>query len=184
MPDSHCGDGGTGSTPLRAASTSSVSAFDTTLGAGVSATASGCALCTARWQRDGLGREHLEPSPPSSPSPKRGADSPLRRSRSGACLALGPTHAQRYTRCEVALHASEYDCWLWAHRTVYDVTAFLHRHPGGHKSLLGRAGLDASVDFDFHSAGARQLWAEYEVGALVDCARAAGVAPAISCAIQ
>lgn len=178
-------DGGTGSTtPLRAARPAATSATKLLLSDASAATARGCELCTARWQRDGLAREHQGPSQ-SPPSPKRAAGSPQRRARGSACLAVGAGgDTQRYTPCEVALHGSELDCWFWAHRTVYDVTDFLHQHPGGYKSLLRRAGADASVDFDFHSAGARQLWAEFEVGALVSCAQAAGVAPALSCAIQ
>ena len=83
-------------------------------------------------------------------------------------------HDRYFTKCDVALHDKPDDCWLYAHDMVYDATGFLDGHPGGMKSILGRGGKDASVDFDFHSRSAQRTWAEYEVGMLVSCEYAAG----------
>lgn len=35
------------------------------------------------------------------------------------------------TECELAKHDTEDSCWIAIHGGVYDVTAFMHGHPGG-----------------------------------------------------
>lgn len=59
-----------------------------------------------------------------------------------------------------------HDCWLVAHGKVYDATPMLFEHPAGVRSILRHAGQDATVDFDFHSNGARKMWKQYEIGTL------------------
>ncbi|KAK7203099.1 FMN-dependent dehydrogenase [Myxozyma melibiosi] len=49
---------------------------------------------------------------------------------------------------ELAAHKSASSCWVVIHGKVYDVTAFLPDHPGGKRSILTRAGKDATADFD------------------------------------
>ena len=65
---------------------------------------------------------------------------------------------------EIALHNSETDCWLVAHRTVYDVTTFLKQHPAGDTAILRHGGTDSTMDFDFHSPKAQKMWARYMIG--------------------
>jgi cytochrome b involved in lipid metabolism len=38
---------------------------------------------------------------------------------------------RRLTMAEVGEHARPDDCWIVLHRFVYDVTPYLHYHPGG-----------------------------------------------------
>ena len=72
-----------------------------------------------------------------------------------------------YSKEEVALHAAPDDCWIVAHGRVYDATPFLHKHPAGAKTILKRAGGDATRDFDFHSKGAQKRdWAPLQIGYL------------------
>lgn len=48
-------------------------------------------------------------------------------------------------------HASRESCWLAIHGSVWDVTAFIDRHPGGAALILGQAGKDATQEYDdFH----------------------------------
>jgi cytochrome b involved in lipid metabolism len=54
-------------------------------------------------------------------------------------------------------------CLLIAHGKVYDATDYVSRHPGGKKSILKRAGADATVDFDFHRSDS---WGPFLVGRL------------------
>lgn len=49
---------------------------------------------------------------------------------------------------EVAQHKSADSCWIVLHNKVYDVTAFLDRHPGGRNILLRQGGADATSEFD------------------------------------
>lgn len=78
--------------------------------------------------------------------------------------------------CEVARHDTHDDCWLFAGPAVYDVTTFLHSHPGGLGSILRKAGgkQDAAVDIPFHSAAGQRRWKEHRVGTLVPCVGRAG----------
>eukprot|EP00179_Madagascaria_erythrocladioides_P004657 CAMPEP_0198316310 /NCGR_PEP_ID=MMETSP1450-20131203/6254_1 /TAXON_ID=753684 ORGANISM="Madagascaria erythrocladiodes, Strain CCMP3234" /NCGR_SAMPLE_ID=MMETSP1450 /ASSEMBLY_ACC=CAM_ASM_001115 /LENGTH=57 /DNA_ID=CAMNT_0044019461 /DNA_START=29 /DNA_END=198 /DNA_ORIENTATION=- len=41
---------------------------------------------------------------------------------------------------ELEAHNTASSCWLAIDGAVYDVTAFLHEHPGGPEKLLRRAG--------------------------------------------
>ena len=69
-----------------------------------------------------------------------------------------------FTLEEIALHNKPDDCWLVAHGKVYDVTAFLPRHPAGELAILRRGGADSTIDFDFHSAHAQRIWKSYLLG--------------------
>lgn len=65
---------------------------------------------------------------------------------------------------EIELHNTPGDCWLIAHGKVYDVTAFLSRHPAGEFAILRHGGTDSTTDFDFHSGKAQRMWAPYLLG--------------------
>ena len=69
-----------------------------------------------------------------------------------------------FSWAECSLHKEPHDCWLIAHGKVYDVTAFIPWHPAGDLAILRRAGGDATVDFDFHSSRAKQMWAPMFLG--------------------
>ena len=53
----------------------------------------------------------------------------------------------KYTREEVAKHATEDDCWIIVDNNVYDVTSFLPEHPGSPQAILEFAGKDATEAF-------------------------------------
>jgi hypothetical protein len=69
-----------------------------------------------------------------------------------------------FSRKESALHNQCHDCWLIAHGKVYDVTAFMSRHPGGDRAILRKAGADVTVDYDFHSSRAQKMWERFMIG--------------------
>ena len=81
-----------------------------------------------------------------------------------------------YCPCEVRRHASAESCWLVAGRDVFDVTAFLPRHPAGTKSIVRKAGgADCTEDLGFHSAKAQKLWHKHRIGRLEPCGADKGV---------
>jgi cytochrome b involved in lipid metabolism len=51
-----------------------------------------------------------------------------------------------YTMSEVALHANKSDCWMVIENSVYNVTTFVDKHPGGEVILEG-CGKDATGYF-------------------------------------
>lgn len=57
-----------------------------------------------------------------------------------------------FTEEEVARHKNEGDCWVVVDGVVYDVSKFMHSHPGGKGVILKLGGKDVSSEFwDFHS---------------------------------
>lgn len=70
----------------------------------------------------------------------------------------------------VAEHNKANDCWIVAHGIVYDVTRYLSKHPGGARSILSRAGKDATADFDFHTRFCKnRVWSRYAIGKVAYC---------------
>ena len=52
---------------------------------------------------------------------------------------------------EVAKHNKKDDCWVILQNKVWDLTSFMHQHPGGAGIIAKYAGKDGSVGFDpFH----------------------------------
>ena len=65
--------------------------------------------------------------------------------------SVGPS----YSLEEVGKHNTPQDCWLLVHGKVYDVSAWVPRHPGGSLIHL-KAGGDCSQLFDaYHPLSAR-----------------------------
>lgn len=52
------------------------------------------------------------------------------------------------TKEEVLKHNLEGDCFVILFDKVYDVTAFMHDHPGGKDAIMLFAGKDATEEFD------------------------------------
>ncbi|KAG7101065.1 Cytochrome b5 like protein [Verticillium longisporum] len=73
---------------------------------------------------------------------------------------------QEFTAKEVAAHNTRDDCWMIIQGQVYDVTKYIHDHPGGADVLIDAAGQDATVEFDNagHSEDAFEIMAEYHLG--------------------
>ncbi|KAH8649315.1 hypothetical protein BX600DRAFT_112604 [Xylariales sp. PMI_506] len=73
-----------------------------------------------------------------------------------------------FTIKEVAEHRDAKDAWMVIHGEVYDVTKYLHDHPGGAEILVETAGTDATEAFDNagHSEEATEIMADFRVGKL------------------
>ena len=76
---------------------------------------------------------------------------------------LGRTR-RYFEQSEICKHCTANDCWLVAHGKVYDVMAFLSRHPAGEFAIVRHAGTDSTVDFDFHPMKAQKMWDPYLLG--------------------
>lgn len=72
---------------------------------------------------------------------------------------------------DVASHSSVSDCWLIIDSSVYDVTGFISRHPGGSVISQG-CGINATGLFETrptgsmtpHSSNARSMLSDYFIG--------------------
>ena len=87
---------------------------------------------------------------------------------SGAATAAA-SGRRMYTREEVARHATADDCWIVIGDRIYDVSAWLDRHPGRPAPILALAGMDATAQFrHFHSKEVFTQYAgEFEIGEVV-----------------
>lgn len=63
---------------------------------------------------------------------------------------LAGTGGERFkvTREELSKHNTADDCWLVVHGKVYNVTPYLHFHPGGVEEMMKGAGTDATDLFN------------------------------------
>ncbi|ETN66565.1 cytochrome b5 [Anopheles darlingi] len=79
----------------------------------------------------------------------------------------------KYTLEEVRQHAKPTDVWMVIHDKVYDVTKFLHEHPGGEEVLIEYAGKEATTEFDDvgHSSDAKEQMKQYLIGELAEADR-------------
>lgn len=55
--------------------------------------------------------------------------------------------ASSYTTAQVAEHSTKDDCWTIVNDNVYDITAYIPRHPGGQKDILEACGTDGTSLF-------------------------------------
>lgn len=80
--------------------------------------------------------------------------------------------SKTYSKAEIAMHASENDCWLLIDGTVYDVTKFISEHPGGAREILNICGQDATNAFQTqggqgdHSNQAQDMLQDYTIGSV------------------
>eukprot|EP00920_Eleutheroschizon_duboscqi_P013011 GHVT01030822.1.p1 GENE.GHVT01030822.1~~GHVT01030822.1.p1 ORF type:complete len:458 (+),score=42.39 GHVT01030822.1:114-1487(+) len=78
-----------------------------------------------------------------------------------------PSHGRYISVAEVANHSTVDDAWLMYGPRVFDITSFVHSHPGGMEPLTsGILGSDATLAFDVvgHSDNAIRLMDKYAIG--------------------
>ena len=61
--------------------------------------------------------------------------------------------AKTYTLADVAQHTNQSSCWTTINGKVYDVTAWISKHPGGSRAILGLCGKDGSSAFNGQHGG-------------------------------
>ena len=78
--------------------------------------------------------------------------------------------AKTFTIAQVATHNSEADCYSAINGNVYDLTAFITKHPGGDRNILRICGIDGSAAFNGQHGGEsrpERLLAGFDIGTLV-----------------
>lgn len=58
-----------------------------------------------------------------------------------------------YTLADVSTHNNSTDCWTVVNGSVYDVTSWISRHPGGQNAIKSMCGVDASSSFNGQHGG-------------------------------
>lgn len=79
------------------------------------------------------------------------------------------TGSTAYSLAQVAEHATAQSCWAAVDGKVYDLTAWIARHPGGDEQILGLCGIDATAAFHGQHGTAgepAQELAAFVIGAL------------------
>jgi cytochrome b involved in lipid metabolism len=88
--------------------------------------------------------------------------------------APAPTPTQEpgtFTAAQVALHNSAASCYTIVRGSVYDLTEWIGRHPGGKSAILRMCGKDATQDFEGQHGGQRRPESElagFEIGVLIN----------------
>lgn len=78
----------------------------------------------------------------------------------------GPTS---YTMADVAKHASPTSCWAAIDKNVYDLTAWINKHPGGPDKIKALCGTNATSAFTKehgNDAEPKERLATFKIGAL------------------
>lgn len=70
-----------------------------------------------------------------------------------AAADLVPAEKKVYTMEEVSARKDASSCLTVIRGTVYDVTAFIEKHPGGDKNILRLCGLDGTAAFEKQHGG-------------------------------
>ncbi len=74
-----------------------------------------------------------------------------------------------FTLAEVATHNSSSSCWTVVNGSVYDVTNWIARHPGGQGAIKGMCGVDATSAFSSQHGGESRpesTLASFKIGVL------------------
>lgn len=90
-------------------------------------------------------------------------------SDAGANDAAGSS-TKAYSLADIAMHKDASSCWVAVDGSVYDLTPFVGKHPGGDVAILSLCGRDGSADFhEEHGMGGpdqQAVFTKYRIGAL------------------
>lgn len=107
---------------------------------------------------------------PSTPSVTASTSASATTSPSASASTTTSASAS-YRLSEVAKHNTQQDCWAAIDGSVYDLTSWISRHPGGPDKIINLCGTDATAAFraqhDSQQRPNTQL-ASFRIGALVD----------------
>jgi len=91
---------------------------------------------------------------------------------SGAAGGTGPDGDKRFTLANIAAHDEPEDCWMAIGGVVYDVSAYVPRHPAPLSVIAEWCGKEATRAYATknrgraHSARATSVLSRFEVGVL------------------
>lgn len=75
--------------------------------------------------------------------------------------------AKKYTVKQVKKHNSPTDCWSIVDGKVYNLTAWIDRHPGGSGRIIAMCGKNASAAFNGQHGGdprAASMLSQFQIG--------------------
>jgi cytochrome b involved in lipid metabolism len=77
---------------------------------------------------------------------------------------------RKITRAELAEHTSQYDSWTAFNGKVYNISQYLHYHPGGSDIVLEHAGKDCTAEYNkYHKwININSMLGKCVIGTLVD----------------
>ncbi len=82
---------------------------------------------------------------------------------------IAATSSTAYTLLQVATHKDKTSCWSAVNGSVYDLTSWIGKHPGGDAAILSICGKDGSTAFEKQHGGmAKQaaLLTTFKIGVL------------------
>jgi cytochrome b involved in lipid metabolism len=74
-----------------------------------------------------------------------------------------------FTLADIKTHNSVASCYTVVHGTVYDVSSWIAKHPGGQAAIKGMCGMDATASFDGQHGGSARPeseLAQFKIGVL------------------
>lgn len=108
-----------------------------------------------------------------STDPTAYVDSMMADFRFSTDVYSAPNYTQQYPSLfasEIATHNKTDDCWAIINGNVYNLTRFMHSHPGGQKIILVNGGMDMSDDYNYikHNQNPQieGLLQQYKIGVL------------------
>lgn len=75
---------------------------------------------------------------------------------SSATSSDNASRMKMYGMTEVAMHNSASSCWSAINGSVYDLTSWIGKHPGGQQAILSICGKDGSAAFNDQHDGQRR----------------------------
>ncbi|WP_158600410.1 cytochrome b5-like heme/steroid binding domain-containing protein [Tessaracoccus antarcticus] len=113
----------------------------------------------------------VSPTPGASASPSTAPASPSAAPASPSPAAASPSAATlpAFTMADVASHAAVDSCWAVVDGSVYDLTTWIDRHPGGKKAIKALCGTDGSASFHKEHDSQQEpsdALAEFRIGTL------------------
>jgi len=94
---------------------------------------------------------------------------PAQTSSAPSSGAAAPAASNGIPSATVASHNSRASCWSIINGSVYDLTSWIPKHPGGEQAILGLCGTDGSAKFNRKHGGdasKEKILFGFKIGAL------------------
>jgi cytochrome b involved in lipid metabolism len=113
--------------------------------------------------------EVIPTAPVAAPAPKPASQPAVVTTPKPATPEPAPVLPSGITMAEVRTHADATSCWSAINGSVYDLTTYIPKHPGGKGEILAICGKDGSSAFDGQHGGdskPERILASYKIDVL------------------